>query len=100
MKKKIQKHVLRIDDFDVEIPVDEPVFTLTAICGLLDMEYHRLHEILKEGIIEPRKSGKRKKLFSREDIKCIKYIQYLMEEEGVNLKGVKVILDITRVEEE
>ena len=62
------------DDFD--IPRDEPLYTLTFISRLLDMEYYRLHEIVKNGFVKPKVIGKRKKLFCYNDIKTIRYIQY------------------------
>jgi len=58
------------------------------------MQYYLLHEIMKEGIIRERKKKKHKKLFSKRDIKKLKYIQYLIEERGVNVRGVKVILEM------
>ncbi|UCC95733.1 MAG: MerR family transcriptional regulator [Candidatus Omnitrophota bacterium] len=98
MRKKIHKHILNIEDFDIDIPLDEPIYTLSVICRLLHMEYYRLHEILKEGIVKPKRVGKRKKMFSHKDIKRIKYIQYLMEEEGVNIQGIRVILEMAEEE--
>ena len=80
--------------FDFEIPVDEPLFPINVVCDLLHMQYYMLHEIMKEGIIQERKQKKQKKLFSKQDVKKLKYIQYLIEEKGVNVKGVKLILEM------
>lgn len=91
---KFHKDIPEMDDFDIDIPEDEPLYTISAICRLLHMEYYRMHEILKEGLIEPKKIGKRKKMFSYDDIKRIKYIQYLMEDEGVNIHGVRIIMEM------
>lgn len=90
--------VFNLDNIDINIPIDEPIFPLSTISLLLDIEYHKLHEILQAGLIRPKLIGKRKKLFSLKDIKCIKYIQYLMEEEGVNIQGIKVILKLQNKE--
>jgi MerR family transcriptional regulator/heat shock protein HspR len=91
---EFHKHIPDFDDFDIDIPADEPLYTISAICRLLHMEYYRMHEILKEGLIKPKRIGKRKKMFSHKDIRRIKYIQYLIEEEGVNIKGVKIIMEM------
>lgn len=81
--------------FDIEIPEDEPVFPLNIACELLRLHYWTLHEILKEGIIKPvGKSKKKKKLLSYKDMKTLKYVKYLIEDKGVNIKGVKVILEM------
>ncbi|MEI8348738.1 MAG: MerR family transcriptional regulator [Candidatus Omnitrophota bacterium] len=80
--------------FEIDIPQDEPVFPLNVVCNLVHLHYWTLHEILKEGIVEPRKKGKNKKLFSYQDIKQLKYVKYLIEDKGVNIKGVKIILEM------
>ena len=82
------------EQFDVDIPLDVPVFPVNIVCELLHMQYYMFHEIMKEGLIEPPKKRKQKKLFSHRDVKRLKYIQYLVEERGVNVKGVKVIFEI------
>jgi len=82
------------EQFDVKIPLDEPVFPVSVVCELLHMQYYLLHEIMKEGLIGLPKKKKHKKLFSRRDVKRLKYIQYLIEERGVNVKGVKVIIEM------
>jgi len=84
--------------FEIEIPQDEPVFPLNVVCNLVHLHYWTLHEILKERIVEPKKKGKNKKLFSYQDIKQLKYIKYLIEDKGVNIKGVKVILEMRSTE--
>ncbi|MDD5430330.1 MAG: MerR family transcriptional regulator [Candidatus Omnitrophota bacterium] len=82
------------EQFDLQISEDEPVFPVSVVCSLLHMQYYMLHEIMKEGVIRESKKEKNKKLFSRRDVKRLKYIQYLVEERGVNIKGVKVILEL------
>ncbi len=84
------------EQFEIEIPRDEPLFPMNIVCDLLHMQYHTLHEIVKEGIIQQKKTKKRKKLFSQREIKRLKYVQYLIEERGVNIKGVKVIVEMNQ----
>lgn len=86
------------EDFDFEIPPNEPVFPMNVVCDLLQMQYYVLHEIMKEGILRERKNEKQRKLFSKREVKRLKYIQYLIEEKGVNVKGVKIILEIQEEE--
>lgn len=82
------------EQFDIDIPPDEPIFALNVVCGLLDMQYWTLHQIIEEGLIELAERKKNKKLFSFQDVRRLKYIQYLMDEKGVNIQGVRVILEI------
>ena len=82
------------DDFDLEIEPDDPVYPLNVVCRLLDMHYWTVHEVIEEGLINFKKIKKKRKLFSRNDVKRLKYIKYLIEDRGVNIKGIKVIFEI------
>lgn len=78
--------------YDIDIEPDEPVFPINVVCHIVGLQYWTLHEIVKEGIIAEPKKAKKKKLFSCKDMKRLKYIRYLIEDQGVNVKGVKIIL--------
>ncbi len=104
MKRKIQKHIDDMfreflenveDRFSVDIEEDEAVFPVEVVCKLTDLQYWTLRSILKEGIVTPKKVGKKKMLFSKKDIKKVECIKYLMDEKGVNLQGVRVFFEIS-----
>jgi MerR family transcriptional regulator/heat shock protein HspR len=82
--------------FDIDIPIDEPIYPLNIVCRLLDMHTWTVNEIVKMRLVHPKKVGKRKKLFSYKDIKRLKYVKYLIEKRGVNIQGVKVIFEIKK----
>lgn len=98
-RKKIK---LRWEDlekeFGFDIPEDEPIVPLNIACELLHMQYYLLHEVIKEGIIKFRKEKKKKKLLSFRDMKRLKYVKYLIDEKGVNVKGIKLIFEIKEEE--
>jgi MerR family transcriptional regulator/heat shock protein HspR len=54
----------------------------------------RLYE--QKGLLRPRKSIKNTRLYSQEDIELGRYIQKLTQEMGMNLAGVKKVLDLER----
>ena len=81
--------------FEVEIEEDDPVFPIEVVCKLADLHYWTLRSIIKEGIIEPKKVGKKKMLFSKHDIKKVECVKYLMDEKGINIKGVKMFFEIS-----
>jgi MerR family transcriptional regulator, heat shock protein HspR len=86
----------RFERFEVSIPEDEPVYPLNIVCHILHLQYWTMHELMKEGVLEndKKKVRRKKKLFSRKDIRKLNYIKYLIEDKGVNIKGVKVILEM------
>jgi MerR family transcriptional regulator, heat shock protein HspR len=94
MRFEMQDH----DKFEVKIPEDEPVYPLNIVCDLLHMHYWTLHQLMREGILKEKKCAKaKKKLFSRKDIRKLNYIKYLLEDKGVNIKGVKIILEMETI---
>ena len=85
--------------FDPQIPKDEPVFTIEVVSNLTGIPYWQIRNILKEDLIQPVVVGKKKQLFSKNDLKRLECINYLMCERGVNLQGVKVFFEIAYPEE-
>ncbi len=85
--------------FTVDIQEDEAVFPIEVACKLSALNYWTLRSVIKEGIISPKKVGKKKMLFSEKDIKKIECVKFLMEEKGVNIKGIKMFFEISNEEE-
>ncbi len=82
--------------FEIDISPDEPIFPFNIACEILHLHYWTLHEILKEGILKPKGKAKKKKLLSYKDMKELKTIKHLIDDEGVNIKGVKIILKLRK----
>jgi MerR family transcriptional regulator/heat shock protein HspR len=54
----------------------------------------RMYE--QKGLMRPRKSIKNTRLYSQEDVDLGRYIQRLTQEMGMNLAGVKKVIDLER----
>jgi MerR family transcriptional regulator/heat shock protein HspR len=54
----------------------------------------RMYE--QKGLLRPRKSIKNTRLYSQEDVDLGRYIQRLTQEMGMNLAGVKKVIDLER----
>ena len=54
----------------------------------------RMYE--QKGLLCPRKSIKNTRLYSQEDVDLGRYIQRLTQEMGMNLAGVKKVIDLER----
>jgi len=50
----------------------------------------------QKGLLRPRKSIKNTRLYSQEDVDLGRYIQRLTQEMGMNLAGVRKVLDLER----
>lgn len=88
----------RDDDEDMIIDIDEPVFTTGVICRLLDMPVWVLKQLDRAEIVSPpRKKEGQARLYSTRELKMVKHCWYYMNEHGVKINGLRVIL---RMEEE
>jgi MerR family transcriptional regulator/heat shock protein HspR len=52
-----------------------------------------LRQLDKVGVVRPKRIGKKSRLYSLKDIKKLEYVHYLMEDRGVNIHGIKIILE-------
>ncbi|MDD4899248.1 MAG: MerR family transcriptional regulator [Candidatus Omnitrophica bacterium] len=78
--------------FDVYISPDEPVYVISVVSKLVDLPVWTLRQLDKAGVVCPKRIGKKSRLYSLKDIKRLEYVHYLMEEQRVNIHGIKIIL--------
>jgi len=84
--------------FDIKISPDEPVYIISVVSKLVELPVWTLRALDKAGIVKPKRAGKKSRLYSLKDIRKLEYIHYLMEEKGVNIKGIKMILEMEHTE--
>ncbi len=80
--------------FEIRISPDEPVYVISVVSKLVELPVWTLRALDKAGIVKPARAGKKSRLYCMKDVKRLEYVHYLMEERGVNIKGVKIILKI------
>ena len=73
-----------------------PVFMIGIASELIGVHPQTLRMYEQKGLLCPRKSIKNTRLYSQEDVELGRYIQKLTQEMGMNLAGVKKILDLER----
>ncbi len=73
-----------------------PVYMIGIAAGLIGVHPQTLRMYEQKGLLHPRKSIKNTRLYSQEDVELGRYIQRLTQEMGMNLAGVKRILDLER----
>ncbi len=73
-----------------------PVFMIGVASELIGVHPQTLRMYEQKGLLRPRKSIKNTRLYSQEDIELGRYIQRLTQEMGMNLAGVKTVLDLER----
>ena len=71
---------------------DEPLFIISVAARMLGVQTQTLRYYERLGLIEPARTGGNQRVFSRADIERVRRIRGFMDDLGVNLAGVEVIL--------
>jgi MerR family transcriptional regulator, heat shock protein HspR len=80
--------------------LDEPRYIISVAARLVDLHPQTLRHYESIGLVNPRRSGGNIRLYSQRDIERVRKIARLMEDLGVNLAGVEIILHMgERLEE-
>ena len=85
------------DTSDAPETSDEPVYVISIAAKLAQLPSWTLRVLDKEGIVRPKRTAKDRRLYSDRDIALLARIRYLTEERGVNMNGVKLILEMEGV---
>ena len=73
---------------------DEPVYVISVAADLADMHPQTLRSYEREGLVEPARTSGNTRRYSQRDIDRLRFIRHLTQEEGLNLAGVRVVLDL------
>jgi MerR family transcriptional regulator, heat shock protein HspR len=79
-----------------EMSDDLPVYVISVAAELSGMHPQTLRAYDRLGLVSPGRSAGRGRRYSMRDILALREIQRLSQDEGVNLAGVKLILDQIR----
>jgi len=71
---------------------NEPRYVISVAARMLGIQTHSLRYYEKIGIIEPSRSSGNIRLYSDKDVAYLKQLKALMNDLGINLAGVEVIL--------
>ena len=79
-----------------ELSDDLPVYVISVAAQLANMHPQTLRAYDRLGLVSPGRSRGKGRRYSMRDILALREIQRLSQEEGVNLSGIKLILDQLR----
>lgn len=78
---------------------EKPIITISVAAKLLKLHPRTLMLYERSGIVRPYRTATNRRLFSVNDLSELQFVKYLTRQEGVNLKGVKIILETIRLAE-
>jgi len=76
-------------------PDREPRYVISIAARMLGTQVHTLRYYERIGIIEPSRSSGNIRLYSERDIARLRRVKTLIDDMGVNLAGVEIILRLT-----
>ena len=76
------------------VDVDAPLFTVTVAARLADMHPQTLRGYDRLGLVVPRRASGRGRRYSLRDVARLRHVQHLSQNDGINLEGIRRILDL------
>ena len=77
-----------------EVSDDTPVYVISVAAELSGMHPQTLRAYDRLGLVSPGRSSGRGRRYSLRDILVLRQVQRLSQQDGVNLSGIKLILEL------
>jgi len=79
---------------------DAPIFAISVAARLAGMHPQTLRTYDRLGLVSPRRTSGRGRRYSPRDVERLRMIQHLSQVEGINLEGIRRILQMQDLVEE
>jgi MerR family transcriptional regulator/heat shock protein HspR len=77
-----------------EVPEDAPVFVISVAAQLAGMHAQTLRQYDRLGLVTPGRTSGGGRRYSARDIMLLREVQRLSQDEGLNLAGIKRIIEL------
>src|SRR6476646_6118571 len=77
-----------------EVPEDAPVFVISVAASLAGMHAQTLRQYDRLGLVTPGRTVGGGRRYSARDVALLREVQRLSQDEGVNLAGIKRIIEL------
>jgi len=74
------------------VPSTTPVYTLSVTADLSRIPVHSIRQYIDKGLMIPFKKESSRNLFSQVDILRLRFIHRLLNENGLNIAGIRILL--------
>ena len=71
---------------------EEPCYVISVAARMVGLHAQSLRHYERVGLVQPSRSGGRQRMYSQSDVARLRHIQRLIQDLGVNLAGVEVII--------
>lgn len=83
-----------LQPYEVPEDADTPVYVISVAAELADLHPQTLRAYEREGLLTPARTEGGTRRYSRRDVERLRFIRTLTQDEGLNLAGVRVVLDL------
>ncbi len=80
---------------DSLIPQHEPVFQISIVARMIGLHQQTIRSYERIGLVKPHRTAGNTRLFSHQDVEQLRTVTRLVNDLGVNLAGVDVIMRMT-----
>jgi MerR family transcriptional regulator, heat shock protein HspR len=80
---------------DSLIPRHEPVFQISIVSRMIGLHQQTIRSYERIGLVKPHRTAGNTRLFSHQDVERLRTVTRLVNDLGVNLAGVDVIMRMT-----
>jgi MerR family transcriptional regulator, heat shock protein HspR len=77
-----------------DVPDDAPVFVISIAAQLAGMHAQTLRQYDRLGLVSPGRTGGGGRRYSARDVALLREVQRLSQDEGVNLAGIKRVIEL------
>lgn len=79
-------------------PIDDdaPIYVISVAAELSGMHPQTLRQYDRLGIVTPQRARGRGRRYSRRDLDALREVQRLSQDEGINLAGIRRIIELER----
>jgi len=80
-----------VNDYD-RYQEQEPCYVISVAARMVGLHAQSLRHYERMGLVRPSRSQGRQRLYSQSDVNRLRHIQRLIQDLGVNLAGVEVVM--------
>ena len=77
------------------IPLNEPVFQISIVSQMIGLHQQTIRSYERIGLVQPHRTAGNTRLFSHADVDKLRTVTRLVNDLGINLAGVDVIMRLS-----
>ena len=85
-----------MNEYPHGVPQHEPVFQISVVSRMVGLHQQTIRSYERVGLLSPARSRGNTRLFSHADVERLRQVVRLVNDLGINLAGVEVILRLSR----